>query len=238
MDKDNIQRIISNGLAEMNLQTGAAEKLVLYEELLLEKNKVMNLTAITDSEKAAKLHILDSAELLTLLNFQNLSVLDVGTGAGLPGVVLKLIEPSIKLTLLDSMGKRIHWLEEISSSLMIDDTEFIYGRAEDYGIKSEYRQHYDVVTSRAVAEMRILCELCIPFVKVGGKFLAMKSVECDEELAAAEHSIKALGGRLSSCTDYQIPGTDISHRIIIIEKCSPTKNIYPRRFSKIQKMPL
>lgn len=233
-----LETLLAQGLTQLGLSPDKAPALVKYEELLLEKNKVMNLTAITNPEQAAYLHYLDSAALLAHFPMAGKKVIDVGTGAGFPGMVLKLNEFSIQLTLLDSLGKRINWLREISAQLGVPDVECIHGRAEEYGVKPEYREQYDFVTSRAVADLRVLCELCIPFVKIGGFFLAMKSVDCQEELTAADHGIRLLGGRVKDCEDYSIPGTEITHRIVVIEKVKPTLKGFPRKFAKIQKAPL
>ena len=233
-----VQRIIAEGLTSLQLSADAAPVLTRYESLLLEKNQVMNLTAITDPVKAARLHMLDCAALLHDFDFRNRRVIDVGTGAGFPGMVLKLIEPSISLTLLDSLGKRIAWLKELSSELQDPDIELIHGRAEDYGIRPAYRDAFDIAVSRAVAELRVLCELCLPFVRTGGLFIAMKSTDCGEELSSAEAAIAKLGGALQPVIDYAIPGTDVTHRLIVIRKIRPTPKGYPRRFTKIRKTPL
>lgn len=233
-----IELLLAGGLTELGLSPERAPVLAEYESLLLEKNQVMNLTAITDPEQAARLHYLDSAALLTHFPMAGKRVLDVGTGAGFPGLVLKLLEPSIRLTLLDSLGKRVNWLREISTALGAPDVECIHGRAEEYGADPGYREGYDVVVSRAVAELRILCELCLPFVRVGGLFLAMKSVDCGEELSAAGHGIRMLGGRVTGCVDYPIPGTEVTHRVVVIEKIKPTLKGFPRRFAKIRSSPL
>ena len=233
-----VQRIIAEGLTSLQLSAEAAPVLTRYESLLLEKNQVMNLTAITDPVKAARLHMLDCAELLHDFDFRNRRVIDVGTGAGFPGMVLKLIEPSIDLILLDSLGKRIAWLQELSPELHVPDIELIHGRAEDYGIRPAYRDACDIAVSRAVAELRILCELCLPFVRTGGLFIAMKSTDSGEELNCAETAITKLGGELQSVVDYAIPGTDVTHRLIAIRKIRPTPKGYPRRFAKIRKAPL
>lgn len=239
MNQGEIQSVIEAGLTEMGLSPAPADKLAQYEALLLEKNQVMNLTAIKDPLQAAQLHYLDCAALLAQgLPFENARVIDVGTGAGFPGLVLKLAEPSIHLTLLDSLGKRVNWLAEISNQLGAGDTVCIHGRAEEYGVMPEHREQYDLVTSRAVAELRLLAELCIPFLRVGGYFIAMKSTECDQELADAGHAIRLLGGELLPCRDYTIPGTDVVHRLVIVKKVRSTPKGFPRRFAKMQKTPL
>jgi 16S rRNA (guanine527-N7)-methyltransferase len=230
--------LLQQGLIDLGLSGEKAPVLAQYQELLLEKNQVMNLTAITDPEQAARLHYLDCAALLAKFDLSGKSLIDVGTGAGFPGMVLAALEPTLQVTLLDSLGKRVNWLKEISPTLGRPDVTCIHGRAEEYGVNPAYREQFDIATSRAVADLRMLCELCIPFVKVGGCFLSMKSVDSDEELKAADHGIRLLGGRVEELVDYPIPGTDVTHRVVVIRKEKPTPKGFPRRFAKIQKAPL
>lgn len=214
------------------------QKLAKYGQLLLEKNQVMNLTAITDPALVADLHFLDSAAVLGAADFKGKSVIDVGTGAGFPGLPLRVLEPSIALTLLDSLGKRVDWLREVAQTLGAADVTCIHARAEEQALKPGFRDGFDLAVSRAVADLRLLSELCLPYVKVGGRFLALKSTRSDEELSAAIPSIRLLGGKVLAPYDYTIPGTDVTHRVIIIEKTAPTPKGYPRRWAKIQKSPL
>jgi 16S rRNA (guanine527-N7)-methyltransferase len=144
----------------------------------------------------------------------------------------------LQVTLLDSLGKRVNWLKEISPALGRPDVNCIHGRAEEYGVDLNYREQFDVATSRAVADLRMLCELCLPFVKVGGYFLSMKSVDSDQELKSADHGIRLLGGKVEELVDYTIPGTDVTHRVVVIRKEKNTPKGFPRRFAKIQKSPL
>lgn len=233
-----MNEILRQGLATLSLPQDAVPALEKYGSLLLAKNQEMNLTAITDPEQVARLHMLDCAALLNCADFRDKRVLDVGTGAGFPGMVLKLVEPSLSLTLLDSLNKRIDWLREIAPELGIGELTAIHGRAEEYGQMPEYREQFDIVTSRAVADLRVLCELCLPFVRPGGLFLAMKGPNCQEEKDAANRCITTLGGQLRKDAVYQIPGTEITHRVVVIEKKSSTPGRWPRRFSKIKKFPL
>ena len=161
---------------------------------------------------------------------------DVGTGAGFPGLPLKIVEPSIRLTLLDSLNKRIDFLGEVCADLGLSDVACVHGRAEEFA--AEHRESFDLVTSRAVANLRMLCELCLPLVKVGGCFLAMKSVDSGEELAQARGAIAALGAAVERQADYTIPGTEIRHRLIVLKKVRKTEKKYPRTFAKIKKNPL
>ena len=227
---------LRKGLAELGLGDDAAPSLLRFGELLLEKNKVMNLTAITDPEDVASLHFLDSAALLTLADLKGKTVVDVGTGAGFPGMPMKILEPSIQLTLLDSLGKRITFLQEVCDNLGLTDVQCVHARAEEFA--AEHRQSFDFAVSRAVANLSVLGELCLPLVKPGGYFLSMKSVESGQELEAAKKAIQILGGRVERTADYQIPGTDVTHRVIFIKKIAETPKKYPRPFAKIKKNPL
>ena len=227
---------LRKGLAELGLGEGATPSLLRFGELLLEKNKVMNLTAITEPADVAALHFLDSAALLTLTDFKGKSVVDVGTGAGFPGMPLKILEPTIRMTLLDSLGKRITFLQEVCDNLKLTDVACVHARAEEFA--AEHRGQFDFATSRAVANLSVLCELCLPLVKTGGYFLAMKSVDSDAELKDAERAIRTLCGRVERSADYRIPGTEVIHRVILIKKEAETPKKYPRAFAKIKKNPL
>lgn len=233
---EQMEPILRQGLETLGLPTDAIPQLQQYAKLLLETNQVMNLTAITDPKDVATLHFLDCAALLTLADFHGKTVVDVGTGAGFPGMPLRLVEPTIRLTLLDSLGKRIHFLQTVCDELGLTDVACIHGRAEEFA--AEHRETFDLAVSRAVAALPVLCELCLPLVKPGGKFLAMKSVESDAELAASQHAIAILGGAVEAVRDYAIPGTDVRHRLIVVEKVKKTPEKYPRMFAKIKKNPL
>lgn len=231
-----MEQRLQAGLTALGLPAEGVPSLLRYGELLVETNKVMNLTAITDPEEIASLHFLDSAALLTLEDFRNKSVVDVGTGAGFPGLPLRILEPTIRLTLLDSLGKRIQFLNRVCQELELTDVACVHGRAEEFA--AEHRESFDLAVSRAVAALPVLCELCLPLVRLGGKFLAMKSVDSDQELEAAKHAIETLGGAVSGVRDYEIPGTEVRHRLILVEKVKKTPEKYPRMFAKIKKNPL
>ena len=231
-----MEQLLRDGLTTLGLPTEGIPSLLRYGELLLEKNKVMNLTAITQPEDVATLHFLDSAALLTLADFRGKTVADIGTGAGFPGMPLRILEPSIHLTLLDSLNKRIDFLKEVCADLGLSDVDCVHARAEDFA--AGHRGGFDIVTSRAVANLRMLSELCLPLVKPGGWFLSMKSVDSDAELEEAAGAIKLLGGTVEKSVDYAIPGTDVRHRLIIIKKTGETPKKYPRAFAKIKKNPL
>lgn len=203
---------------------------------LLEQNRVMNLTAITEPQAVARLHFADCLALLRIVPFSGKRVIDVGCGAGFPGVPLKLGEPSLDLTLLDSLGKRVAWLEEVCGTLGLKRVECVHARAEEFA--AGHRESYDLAVSRAVAQLNVLCELALPLVKVGGQFLAMKSVGTEEEIAAAKGAIRTLGGKIVKVGDYTIPTSGVTHRVVVIEKVSPTPPRYPRAFAKIKKQPL
>ena len=235
---EQMEPILRQGLETLGLPMDAIPQLQQYAKLLLETNKVMNLTAITDPADVATLHFLDCAALLTLADFHGKTVVDVGTGAGFPGMPLRLVEPTIRLTLLDSLGKRVRWLREVSEQLGLSGVTAIHARSEEQALVKGFRDSFDFVTARAVADLRLLCELCLPYVKVGGLFLAMKSTDSGQELEDAAHCIKLLGGRVEEPFDYVIPGAGVTHRVIPIRKVAPTLKGYPRRWAKIQKAPL
>lgn len=238
-----MKELISSGLEALGL-TGsvppdAAEKLAEYGRLLLEKNQVMNLTAIRDEAGVARLHMLDCAALLPCTDFsQARTLLDVGTGAGFPGLPLKILLPQLDVTLLDSLNKRVDWLGQVCAQLGLEGIRAIHARAEEQALVKGFRDSFDFATARAVADLRLLCELCLPYVKVGGLFLAMKSTDSAQELEDAAHCIKLLGGRVEEPFDYAIPGAGVTHRVIPIRKAAPTLKGYPRRWAKIQKAPL
>lgn len=237
-----MEALIAQGLEELGLTAQvppqAPAQLAEYGRLLLEKNQVMNLTAIRDEDGVARLHMLDCAALLRCADFQGKTLIDVGTGAGFPGLALKILVPSLKVTLLDSLGKRVDWLNEVAARLDLDGVEAIHARAEEQAQVKGFRDSFDFVTARAVADLRLLSELCLPYAKVGGLFLAMKSVESGPELEGAAHAIKLMGGRVRETSDYAIPGAGVTHRVILVDKVAPTLKGYPRRWAKIQKDPL
>lgn len=231
-----MEQLLRDGLNSLGLPTEGVPSLLRYADLLVEKNKVMNLTAITEPADIATLHFLDSAALLTLADFRNKTVADVGTGAGFPGMPLRILEDDFDLTLLDSLGKRVHWLSEVCDTLHLTRVSCVHARAEEFA--AQQRETFDVATSRAVAQLSVLSELCLPLVKVGGQFAAMKSVDTEDEITAAKSAIKTLGGRIVKVEDYKIPTCEVVHRLVLIEKVSPTPRAYPRAFAKIKKAPL
>lgn len=233
-----MREILVDGLRELCLQPDekAVERFVGYYEYLEERNRVMNLTAISGEADVARLHFLDCATLCTVADFKNASVIDVGTGAGFPGLPVKILEPTVSLTLLDSLRKRVDFLSETCERLALTDVQCIHARAEE--ADKALREYFDFAVSRAVARLNVLCELCLPFVKVGGAFLAMKGPDCAEELAEAEGAIRILGGEVERIAPCTVPGTELRHCVAVIRKVSPSPAKYPRRFAKIQKEPL
>ena len=233
-----LENILSAGLNELGLPATAEQTASFraYADLLCEKNKVMNLTAITQEDEVARLHFLDCAALCGCYDFSGKTAADIGTGAGFPGLVIKILNPSVHLTLLDSLDKRVGFLKEVCSELKLADVECIHARAEE--IPAGRREAYDVVMSRAVADLRVLAELCLPYVRQDGVFMAMKGPDFEEELERAKPAIKLLGGKTERCEKYTIPGTDITHSVIIIKKTGSTPAKYPRRWAQIKKSPI
>lgn len=220
----------------LSLEPRALERYRIYYEYLEEMNKFMNLTAISGEEDVARLHFLDCVQLMKADAFAGKRVIDVGTGAGFPGLALKVTCPDMDLTLLDSLDKRIGFLKNCCERLDIRDVSCIHARAEE--IPQGCRESFDFALSRAVARLNLLCELCLPYVKKGGAFIAMKGSDLDQELKEAEKAIALLGGKVERKLDYTIPGTDVTHSLLIIRKESSTPAKYPRRWAQIKKSPL
>ena len=215
-----------------------------YYELLIEKNKVMNLTAITDKEDVIVKHFIDSIALIPYLtdkgiNINNkLKIIDIGTGAGFPGLPLKIMMPDVKFTLLDSLNKRVSFLNEVIDELKLKDIEALHGRAEDYASDNKYREKYDICVSRAVANLSTLSEYCIPFVKEDGFFISYKAGESEEEINKSKNAIKILGGKINKVEEFVLPGTDVSRVFVFIRKLELTDKKYPRKAGVPAKKPL
>ena len=231
-----MRETLTQGLPQLGADLSMIEKLETFSAFMVEKNKVMNLTGITEPREVATLHLLDSLSLLPMAQLQGKSIVDVGTGAGFPGMPLAIALPESRITLLDSLNKRIDFLREAGEMLGLTNAEYVHARAEEFA--ADHREGYDYAVSRAVASLPMLCELCLPLVKVGGQFLAMKSSHTEEEIASAKSAISKLGGKIEEVKDYTIPTTDVVHRVICIRKVSPTPKKYPRRFAQIKKSPL
>ena len=228
-------KTLNDGLPNLGLALSEekCKTLCAFGQAVVKQNEVMNLTAITEPEQVAKLHLLDSLSLLKAADLQGKTLIDVGCGAGFPGVPVKIGCPEMKLTLLDSLGKRMAWLERILPELGVE-AECITARAEEFA--PQRREQYDYATSRAVARLNILLELTAPFVKVGGAVLAMKGAAAREELEQAKTAIAKLGLKLEKLEEF--PVDDTAHAVIILRKVKPTPPQYPRPFAKIKKSPL
>lgn len=225
-------------LGNISLSDSQISSFKQYADLLLEWNEKMNLTAIVEPTEIATKHFYDSLNGADFI-LPGASLIDVGTGAGFPGVPLKIARPDINLTLLDSLNKRLNFLNEVISSLKLSDVKTVHARAEEGAkAKSPYREKYDVCVSRAVSALNVLSEYCIPYLKVGGVFLAYKGPDVKDEVDSAKNAIATLGGEISEIYEYTIPTTDIKHSLVVIKKIKPTDNIYPRQNGKINKKPL
>ena len=210
-----------------------------YYEILVEWNKVMNLTGITEYEEVNEKHFVDSLSIVNIQDLKNIeSVIDIGTGAGFPGIPLKIAFPHLRITLLDSLNKRIKFLNEVIDQLGLQDIETIHGRAEDFAKQKKYRESYDLCVSRAVANLSTLSEYCLPYVKEGGFFIPYKSGEIEEELKNSERAVKILGGDIKDIVKFELPGTDIKRSFIKIKKKEHTAKKYPRKAGLPAKEPL
>ena len=218
---------------KLSLSEDRIDRLTAFGEAVIRQNEVMNLTAITEPQKVARLHLLDSLSLLSLEDLAGKKMIDVGCGAGFPGVPVKIACPEVQLTLLDSLGKRMNWLSEVLPTLSVD-AKCVTARAEEF--VTGCRESYDIATSRAVARLNILLELTAPYVKVGGKVLAMKGSAAREELEEAKNAVKKLGLTLEKIADF--PVDDGVHTVLIFKKTSHTPLQYPRRYAKIKQSPL
>ena len=232
---EQMKKTLSEGLPRLGLDLSeeAQQQLCAFGQAVIDQNQVMNLTAITDPEQVAKLHLLDSISLLTLQDLRGKRMIDVGCGAGFPGVPVKIACPEVELTLLDSLGKRMAWLETVLPQLGVDAT-CITARAEE--AVATRRESYDVATSRAVARLNILLELTAPYVKVGGVVLAMKGTAAQDELDEAQNAVRRLGLKVEKLQEFPYDGT--AHTVIVLRKVAPTPPQYPRRYAKIKQSPL
>lgn len=215
------------------------EQFILYYEMLVEWNNVMNLTAITEYDEVMKKHFIDSISLIKAYDVsKSVSVIDVGTGAGFPGLALKIAYPELKVTLLDSLNKRIQFLNAVIEKLRLTGVDTVHGRAEDFAGAGKLREKYDLCVSRAVANLSTLSEYCLPFVKVGGKFISYKSEKIAEEKEAAKNAIKLLGGRVTDQVEFVLPDSDIYRNLFVIEKVKETPKKFPRKAGLPGKEPL
>lgn len=235
------QQIITQGCSTWNipLPEQAPGQLEEFSRLLLERNQVMNLTAITRPEEVALRHMLDCLFLLRCGQFEGKDIIDIGSGGGFPGIPLQIARPGARFLLLDSRKKRVDFLEEVCRAMNLP-ARAVAARAEEAARQKDLRQQFDLAVSRAVAPLNILCELCLPFVRPGGLFLAMKSDNeaARQEIGQAQNAIRRLGGQWKGQQRYLLPGTDVAHQVLVIQKERPTPGAYPRRYAKIESDPL
>lgn len=233
--------LLKKGLNEIGIEISETQKkqFLLYYKMLVERNKVMNLTAITELDEVMVKHFLDSLLMVKTMPFNApLSLIDVGTGAGFPGIPIKIIYPQLSVTLLDSLNKRVSFLKDVVKELELKDIVALHGRAEDFGRNKEYRETFDVCVSRAVANLSSLSEYCIPFIKKGGKFVSYKSSISQEEIDNAKNAIKVLGGEIIANNTYDLPCSNIKRTFVIIEKKKETPKKYPRKAGTPTKEPI
>lgn len=223
----------------ITLTEAQKEQFVRYYELLVEWNKVMNLTGITEFQEVLTKHFLDSLSIVKTVDMKNIhTCIDVGTGAGFPGIPLKIAFPHLQITLLDSLKKRLNFLDTVIGELKLEGIYTVHGRAEDGARKVEHREQYDLSVSRAVSRLAALCELCMPYVREGGYFISYKSGKAQEELTEASKAISVLGGKVKSAEDFQLYGTDMERTFVVIEKKKKTPKQYPRKAGTPTKEPI
>ena len=236
-----MSKIFEEKLAHLGLVLNDTQKEQFHQfyEILVEWNSFMNLTGITEYEEVNEKHFVDSVSLIKAVDLSKVkTVIDVGTGAGFPGIPLKIAFPHLEIVLLDSLNKRVKFLNEVIEQLGLTGIRAIHGRAEDYAKQKEYREQFDLCVSRAVANLSTLSEYCIPYVNVGGMFIPYKSGEIDEEVETSKKAIHILGGKLSEVVKFQLPGTDIGRSFVRIEKIQNTSKKYPRKAGLPAKEPL
>lgn len=230
-----------NILSDWNLELTAEkeQQFLTFYEMLVEKNKVMNLTAITEFEDVVEKHFLDSISLFQVMDLKKpLTLLDLGTGAGFPGIPLKIMFPELKITLADSLNKRLLFLNEVMEALNLKDIETVHGRAEELSKRKDYRESFDLCVSRAVANLSTLSEYCLPFIHTSGKFISYKSGEVDDELKDAKKAVFVLGGEIEDVIHFTLPDSDIKRSFVVINKVHATPKAYPRKAGTPSKSPL
>lgn len=221
------------------LDENQIQQFIQYYEMLIEKNKVMNLTAITEFDQVIEKHFLDSISLGTAMNLhQDLKMIDLGTGAGFPGIPLKIVFPELQVTLADSLNKRVLFLQEVIDTLKLEKIEAVHGRAEELARNVVYREQYDLCVSRAVANLATLSEYCLPFISLSGKFVSYKSGEIHEEVNDAKKAIATLGGKVSDIHQFTFGDNELHRSFVVIEKVKKTPKIYPRKAGTPSKQPI
>ncbi|MBQ5919080.1 MAG: 16S rRNA (guanine(527)-N(7))-methyltransferase RsmG [Lachnospiraceae bacterium] len=237
-------KIFYKGLEELGIELSEKQidQFIKYYEMLVEKNKVMNLTAITEFNEVIVKHFIDSLALVKVVDKDDLSngisIIDIGTGAGFPGIPLKIAFPNINITLLDSLNKRINFLKEVSDELGFEGIDFIHGRSEDFGRNPQFREKFDICVSRAVANLATLSEFCVPFVKVGGSFISYKAGDCGEEVKESMKAVEKMGGKIINQLEYMVPTSDLNRVLLFIEKEKATPKSFPRKAGTPAKEPI
>lgn len=237
-----LKKILFDEISKLNISLSEyqAEQFICFFDLLIQWNKVMNLTGITEYKEVVQKHFIDSLSIVKAFDqecfYEGTSMIDIGTGAGFPGIPLKIVFPNLKITLLDSLNKRINFLNEVISSLSLDNIEAVHGRAEDFSKQPKYREKFNFAVSRAVSNLSTLSEYCLPFVKVDGYFISYKSEKADEELKMADNAIVTLGGKFEDKKDFDLYGN--FRNLIIIKKVNPTPSKFPRKSGLALKKPL
>ncbi len=232
---------LQDGLEKLDISLSdlQVKQLLTFYEVLKEKNKVLNLTAITDFDEVVDKHFIDSLSLIKMVDLtQTLKILDLGTGAGFPGIPLKIAFPQLEIVLMDSLNKRVLFLQDVITQLKLHNISALHGRAEEIARKSAYREKFDICVSRAVANLSSLSEYCIPFVRQGGMFISYKSGEIEEEVLQAKRAVHLLGGKIGEVEKFQLPGTDIWRSFVKIEKINKTSKTYPRKAGTPTREPL
>ena len=239
MKEEEFNEKMKESLKELNIEISEKQlnQFYNYMNILIEWNKVMNLTNITEPEEIIQKHFVDSLTILKSIK-ENDSIIDVGTGAGFPGMPIKIVFPETRITLLDSLNKRIKFLEEVTNKLELKNIETIHGRAEEVAHNKKYREKYDIAIARAVAPLNVLSEYLLPFVKIGGYAICMKGVKGKEEAEEGKNAIKILGGEITNSREFNLPNTEMARTIIEIEKIKNTEKKYPRKAGTPTKMPL
>lgn len=234
-------QILEQKLGELGIKQdqNQLERFHKFYQLLIEWNKVMNLTGITEYEDVVEKHFVDSLSIIKAIDLSRIhTVIDVGTGAGFPGIPLKIAFPHLRVVLLDSLNKRIKFLDEVISQLGLTEIRTIHGRAEEYARKEEYREQFDLCVSRAVANLSTLSEYCLPYIQIGGIFVPYKSGEIDDEVEQSKKAVRILGGNIKEVMKFELPGTDIHRSFVLIHKEQHTQKKYPRKAGIPAKEPL